>query len=70
MHSEWRVTSHIYCDVKKYAVYRIINTSEVDHSGNRDYATGYMEDKEMAEGIAERLNEEARKANESNQNNN
>lgn len=58
MKSKWKVTSNFVGDSKQYAVYRLLDTSKVDHSGNREYATGYMVNKEEAEAIAERMNRE------------
>jgi hypothetical protein len=42
-----------------FAVYRLKDISAVDHSGNREYATGYMDEKEKAKIIAENLNNES-----------
>ena len=57
MKSEWRVTSNVFdgC-VKKYAVYRLLDVSEVDHSGNREYIGDYTEDREIARSAARQLN--------------
>lgn len=41
-----------------YAVYRIRDIDEVDHSGNRQYYGGYIEEKSEAEELARLLNEE------------
>lgn len=68
MHSEWKVTSQYIGDEKMYAVYRLRDISQVDHSGNREYATDYTDNKFAADSIAKTLNEEEN--NESNQNNN
>ena len=54
--SEWRLTSNRIDGVKVWAVYRLYDVNEVDHSGNREYATKYMADKEEAEEIARKLN--------------
>ena len=54
--SEWKVTSNRIDGVKVWAVYRLRDVSELDHSGNREYATKYMADKEKAEEIARKLN--------------
>lgn len=56
MKSEWKVTSQVLMDVRKYAVYRVRNVDEVEHSGNMEYATDYMEDRAEAERIAFGLN--------------
>lgn len=55
--SKWKVTSQYIGDKKMYAVYRNINDFEPDHSGNREYATGYLDSKEQAQRIADDLNE-------------
>ena len=39
-----------------YAVYRLRDENAIDHSGNREFATGYMEDKAEAQRIADRMN--------------
>jgi hypothetical protein len=39
-----------------YIVFRLRDLNEVDHSGNRDYATGWMEDKQEAQKIADQMN--------------
>ena len=54
--SEWKVTSNYFCGVEMWAVYRLYDVNEVDHSGNRQYASAYMADKEKAEEIARQLN--------------
>ena len=59
MKSKWKVTSNYIGDVKMYGVYRNLNTTAVDHSGNREYHGGYMESKEEAEKIVEMLNKKA-----------
>jgi hypothetical protein len=55
--SEWRVTSNLIGDQMKYGVYRLIDTGETDHSGNREFASDYMSSKERALIIAHELNE-------------
>lgn len=60
MHSEWKVTSNYINKNNLYTVYRIRDNIEIDHSGNREFATGYMEDKEEAIKIAAKLNEKER----------
>jgi hypothetical protein len=57
MMSEWRVTSNLIGDQMKYGVYRLIDTGETDHSGNREFASDYMSSKERALKIAHELNE-------------
>ena len=53
---KYQGTSNIIGGKKKYAVYRIRRPEESDHSGNREYATEYMDDKFCAEAIAKELN--------------
>ena len=58
MKSEWKVTSNVSDGGEKmYAVYRLLDTAEVDHSGNREFADGYMSYREAAVIVAELLNE-------------
>ncbi|KAF5051098.1 hypothetical protein DSECCO2_422610 [anaerobic digester metagenome] len=66
--SEWRVTSNLIGGEKMYAVYRLRNTAEVDHSGNREYAGGWSSNREAVAMLAAELNKGG--VNESNQNNN
>lgn len=54
----WAVTSQFLGDTKKYAVYRLRDTSAVDHSGNREHATDYMVSREEAQAIADLMNSE------------
>lgn len=56
MKGPWKVTSNIIGDTKMYAVYRLLDTSETDHSGNREFATDYIKSKEKAAAIAQELN--------------
>jgi len=56
LHSEWRVTSNFIGDEKMYAVYRIRNINEVDHSGNREHAGGWMLYRQAAVELAAELN--------------
>lgn len=62
MYSEWMVTKNNIGDRSMYAVYRLRNTMQTDHSGNREFASGYMEDRQEAVVIAEKLNTKATKA--------
>ena len=57
MKSEWRVTSNLIGDQVKHGVYRLIDIKEVDHSGNREFASDYMSSKQRAQEIAAELNE-------------
>lgn len=54
--SKWKITSNYINGKKEYAVYRNIRDDEPDHSGNREYATGYMESREEAQKIADEKN--------------
>lgn len=58
MKSKWKVTSNPIGDKTLYGVFRTINTDEVDHSGNREPYGGYLESRQEAMDIAERLNRE------------
>lgn len=56
MKSSWIVTKNYIGDKEKFAAYRIIDTSEVDHSGNREYQGGWHDNEETATRIAQELN--------------
>lgn len=56
MCSEWRITSNFIGSGKVYAVYRLIDAAAVDHSGNREFETGYMDDRQEAVAVADKLN--------------
>lgn len=56
MKSEWRVTSNFINGKKVYAVYRLLDIKAVDHSGNREYAGNYVEDRKACEAAAYALN--------------
>lgn len=58
MKQEWKVETNFAAGIKQYAVYRIRAIGETDHSGNREYATGYLKDRKQAENIAKALNSE------------
>ncbi|MGN0744366.1 MAG: hypothetical protein ACI4MZ_03740 [Christensenellales bacterium] len=55
--TKWKITSQFLGEKKMFAVYRNLKDYEPDHSGNREYATGYMESKEQAQAIADEMNE-------------
>ena len=57
MKSKWKVTSNPIGDRIKYAVYRLLDQQKTDHSGNREFATMYMDDREQAQTIADQMNE-------------
>lgn len=56
MNSPWKVTSQYIDDCQMFAVYRLRNTAEVDHSGNRELASDYTKNRAEAQAIADRLN--------------
>lgn len=56
--SEWRVSSMWLGKKKYYQVYRIKDMKKVDHSGNREYKGGLMEDEFKAMALANKLNAE------------
>lgn len=62
MKSEWRVTTnYIATDegrVPMYGVYRLRDMDAVDHSGNREMAGKWYEDRKQAEELARMMNEE------------
>ena len=58
MKSKWKVTSNWLGDVKQYAVYRNIDASQTDHSGNREYAGCFTPCRKAAESLAACLNAE------------
>lgn len=54
--SKWKVTMQFLDGEKMYAVYRLRDVNAVDHSGNREYASGYLKSEEQAEATACNLN--------------
>ena len=56
MKSEWKVSSNVIGDQKWYQVYRIKDTSQVHHSGNREEFGGLHSDKYAAQKLADELN--------------
>lgn len=56
MKGPWKVTSNRINNATMYGVYRLLDTSTVDHSGNREYHGNYTLNREEAAGIAEELN--------------
>ena len=56
--SEWRVSSMWLNGKKYYQVYRIKDMKKVDHSGNREYKGGLMENEYTAMALAKKLNVE------------
>lgn len=55
MKSKWKVSSQIIGGKWQYTVFRIRDTSEVDHSGNREIYDMYISE-DVAEMKAEELN--------------
>lgn len=55
MKSKWKVSSQTIDGEKFYTVFRIRDTSQTDHSGNREIYDTYLS-KEMAEMEADELN--------------
>lgn len=56
--SKWKVTSNSICGNTVYGIYRTIDTGAVDHSGNRENYGEYLDNREDAQAIADRLNAE------------
>lgn len=54
--SKWKVTSNYLGGEKMYAVYRLRDVNEVDHSGNREYAGGWTNNRVAAQTVADQLN--------------
>ena len=62
MKSPWMVTTQYICGKPQYAVYRLRDVDEVDHSGNRESGSTYMDSMEEAERIAAELNTKEEKS--------
>jgi len=58
MKSEWRVTVNLIGSEKKYGVYRLRDMSQTDHSGNREELGRWFDDRDLAQAVADTLNEE------------
>ena len=58
MKNEWKVSTNIIGENKIYQVYRIRNTNEVDHSGNREYDKAYKNKSDALKRAAELNGEE------------
>ncbi len=56
MKSEWKVTCDWLCGEKVYSVYRLLDTTEVDNSGNREYIRDFIPDEKIAQQLADSLN--------------
>lgn len=58
MKSKWKVSSNTIGGEKMYIVFRLRDVNEVDHSGNREYASEYMASALEAQAIADKFNSE------------
>ena len=56
MKSEWRVTSNFIAGKRLYSAYRLRDEMEVDHSGNRESISEWVDTKEEAQKAADALN--------------
>jgi len=56
MLGKWDITSNVIDGEKQWQVYRLIDTGEVDHSGNREYDGMIFHDKDDAQEYADFLN--------------
>lgn len=57
MKSAWKVTANPIGEKMMYGVYRTIDTSKTDHSGNREYAGEFTDNRYAAQVVADMLNE-------------
>lgn len=55
---KWDVSSQYINDKKIFTVYRLRDTSEIDHSGNREYKGGCFDSEQEAQALADKLNKE------------
>ena len=53
--SEWRVTSNVIGGTWLYAAYRLIDVTEPDNSGNREYCGGWDENEARVTALVYRL---------------
>ena len=58
MKSEWRVTANPVGGKMMYGVYRLRDKDALDHSGNRESAGRWYDDRDLAEDVARIKNEE------------
>ena len=58
MKSEWRVSCNPVGGRRLYQAYRIRDVDAIDHSGNREYAGEWTENKTEAQAVADSLNAE------------
>lgn len=59
MKSQWKVSSNFINDEKIYQVYRLLDVTDIDHSGNREYLPGVYEAQPEAQMMANRANRRA-----------
>lgn len=57
MKSKWKVSSNPIGGETMFGVYRVMDTSKPDHSGNRETVGGYTASKQAAQILADRMNE-------------
>ena len=53
----WKIESNLIGAQKMYRIYRLLDTAKVDHSGNREYAGEYVEDRKTLEIVVEQMNQ-------------
>ena len=58
MKSKWKVTSNPIGDKTMYAAYRLLDVNKLDHSGNRELAGGYIENRKTVQAVVDALNVE------------
>lgn len=56
MKGKWKVTANPIGEKVCYGIYRLLDTAEIDHSGNRELYGNYLESRAEAEKIADDLN--------------
>ena len=61
MKGKWKVSSNFIGDEKMYSVYRLRDVDKIDHSGNREYAGDWTENREAAQVLADQLNNSGRR---------
>ena len=54
--SEWRVTSNVIGGTWLYAAYRLLDVTEPDNAGNREYCGGWDEDEARVTALVYKLN--------------
>lgn len=55
--SKWMVSNQMIGGERKYIAYRMLDTTQPDHSGNREYRGNYTRDRSAAQALADYLNE-------------